>query len=553
MTAATVVASLDQKRRYVMGCERYLTSKHTPNAVFVGKRQDPSGAVVDMWIDQDRMLQDRRAEQELKHLAGKAGAGGVGGRTLGRIMDAHSKSLRRVESGDLFSRRLFLKAAAVAGVGGMLGCSDGGTGPTQEELTAVIEGPMEATIPGVGRASSIPLDSSACVGPVLQREWSREILGTDIEPTASVGDRVKLNYPATRPGEHVVTLTVHGGAPTASTTHTVKVNPPQLPGGTYNNLPLLYIARERVGDSVTRTIWSYDLETRKSARFFGSPIIYGSTVSWDPTGERLIFVWEAGNATRIATYNLLSGEFNRINTPPPGYNSDGFVWAPKVSPTGEWVAFLDDGRFIDPRRGYDEPALVRIDGTDQFYLCGEVAQPTFIGFALTWDPTGEMIALGDDDKRLERGVMIIGDLWSGAPSTEGYIPTEEQLQNLWVSEDWGIDLETFWQSVLAGAFGVAWSPDGKRIAYRLMFGWGDSLFYQLLAVSNIDGSGDIEVVARAGSQETLDYISYPTWSLDNETLFFMGQVDADQAVYRVVAPYQPELIVAPGSAPALFG
>jgi hypothetical protein len=483
-------------------------------------------------------------------------------------VDAFAESLDDFERDRPFSRRRFLKAAAVAGAAGILGCSDDGTGPTTSASTPtpVIEGPTEATIPGVGRSIRVDLDSSASEGTIFQREWGRKLLGTEIEPERTLDNDVRQRYYAARPGEHNITFTATNNEGSATATHRITVHPPELPGGMYNDLPLLFAMHEEADSSVSGAkvgIWSYDLKERRQHRIVGSDKFLGNTLNWEPSGELILLSTYTSNAfggggKQLTTYNTVTGEFKNIYTRPPGADPTGLTWKGTVSPDGEWVAFLDDSRAEN--RGYDEGALVRIDGSGQRYLTGGTPTRLFSGLGLSWDPASQRIAIGcnnhdalPDVDGMHRRIAIVDDLWSETPRRTQYLPTEDQLYAHWekVEED-VISWESFRDLVAPGIIGLAWSPDGTRLAYSFAF-YTDSDQYSRIGVSNVDGTGDIDIVARGSSTgQPLTSAGTPTWDIDAHTLYITARSSSENGIYRVNPPNLPQVLIHGAIAPTMY-
>ncbi len=151
-----------------------------------------------------------------------------------------------------------------------------------------------------------------------------------------------------------------------------------------------------------------------------------SGLSWASDSQRLVYVWEAEGATRLAVHEFTTSGQSML--------TDGrwSAYAPRWSPDGRTLAYLSDGAAIR--------LLDLASGQDSVLSKGQYPGRFDAGQPLAWSPDGAWLAV------LERGtkgftnvhVVRVADGFSRAVST---------LAN------------TF-------ADGVTWAPDGSFLLFR---------------------------------------------------------------------------------------
>lgn len=493
--------------------------KTNPDALFVGVKKDKTGELIDVYFDPNQVQISKQQRRKLLSNLGLSGAGiTVGAYSLSKLKQQDSKF---IFSEIPTSRRNFLKIGALAsGSIGLAACNKkddpGIIDPADLEApTPVITGPTELTIPKFGGHIQGVFDSKQSQGTITNLAWVLKRPGTDIEDKLILGQQPLLNYDFTRPGKQVLELIASNSGGSNSVTQDIMVNPPELPGGNYN-LPMVLMIRERPGLSRLTGVYLMNENTLELTKLFETDRMHGDKVNWEPNGERILLNLGAetdnDHPYRISTYNLLTGEFKRISP-----NKDGLAMTPSWSPMGDWVAYTDDSRA--PNFSYDEVAIMRPDGSEQFYLSGDVPSNMHNGRSPSWDKDGQRLAVGGG--RPSQDINIFKDLFTGSPQLDYTIPTSEQLENLYDNGGFDTSRKDFLNYNAAGPNGLAWSPDGEHIVYDFVLGIIPDN-YNLLAMSRADGTGDIEVLAMSRGEDTVDfYLPHtPTWTSDGRKIYF---------------------------------
>jgi hypothetical protein len=166
---------------------------------------------------------------------------------------------------------------------------------------------------------------------------------------------------------------------------------------------------------------------------------------------------------KLTTYDFTKGTFQQISN-----NDSGIVWAPKWSPMGDWIAYLDDSKAY--KNSVDVVALIRPDGSDQYYLDGAGQSPNFSASGLSWDPEGKRL-IAEGTPYYGARLIIFDDLFNGSPKVlPTRLPTQEQIGKLYDREDelfrQGYSREIV-QKYSYDSGGVACSPDGQLYKYDL--------------------------------------------------------------------------------------
>jgi Tol biopolymer transport system component len=178
--------------------------------------------------------------------------------------------------------------------------------------------------------------------------------------------------------------------------------------------------------------------------------------SWSPDGERILYVRTTGDGSGgnwvLQILDLRTGDVETLPPPPSGSPSSA-VW----SPDGSTIAFMDG-------IPGDEPGTYAGNGLYLMSPSGDGLRLLIdeVGSNISWSPDGREIAF-------ERWVPNM----SGEPSE-----AEHRVEGLWA-----VDVATgsIRQITEVDGDGVAWSPDGRLIAY--------SDGATAIWVVNADGSG----------------------------------------------------------------
>ena len=131
-----------------------------------------------------------------------------------------------------------------------------------------------------------------------------------------------------------------------------------------------------------------------------------------------------------------------------------------------------------------------------------------------WNPSGTEIALGGTryyvNNKIDRRISIYSDLLSEPKRRR--LHSEEYLEEYFGSKDFFIN---------EGSNGIAWSPDGTKIAYGVSgLGIYNGIDYSpvRILIANADGSGITNTVP-------LENVGNPTWSPDSQHLIFNQILD----------------------------
>lgn len=501
----------------------------------MGFKKDKSGELVEIYITPTTNQPSTHQRRNLLSQLGICAAGITGNAAnLKKLEPVLDKLVNKMSS---TSRRNFLKAGAIAaGSIGLASCSKDVDMTGTDELEVpipVITGPTELSIPKIGGHVKGTFNSSESKGTITELAW---ILRTpcSLEPRIIVGYELEVIHNFSVPGNYTLELIADNSAGRSIGKHEITVHPPELPKDKYD-LPLAFLVVESPeARGRNKALYTLDVTTMEVTRIFGSKRFHYS-INWSPTGEKIVFTYEPENynypftPVTICTYNLLTGSINKVST-----NGSGLAWHPSWSPTGEWIAYVDDSRA--PGHHYDEIALVRPTGSGQFYLGGNTPNPKFSGLNVSWNPEGTALVVSGS-KYTARKLMIIRNLFSGNPSRE-YLPTNEQFERFYDNGNFTeVSKDIFLRVGTCGGNGIAWSPDGRRIAYNIMFAEiAEVNGYSVLVVSNADGTGDIETLAISTTiWNDVEFSGQksPTWSPDGEAIYFTAWSYLEQHLYKI--------------------
>jgi Tol biopolymer transport system component len=217
---------------------------------------------------------------------------------------------------------------------------------------------------------------------------------------------------------------------------------------------------------------------------------------WSPDGQHIAYRWSVAHAFGLAVARMNGSDDHGVAASPgfPTYGPDHPAW----TPDGQRLAF-DDGNFVDTSQGIFTVAL---DGSDRRLLIADALSPAF-------SPDGKKVAYVAFHYSQQHGVNKQGGIFiADADGTNPHLLAAQTGQLYWSTP--------------------AWSPDGKRLAFRR-----DTLLYERavhtdLVVQRVDGSGE-RVLASAPSSVGL---SAPVWSPGGKYLAFLRNTNGAIVVAR---------------------
>lgn len=297
--------------------------------------------------------------------------------------------------------------------------------------------------------------------------------------------------------------------------------------------PLLTYVASTGGICVVRADGSHPVRLTPRWKGIGSP-------AWSPRGRYVVFGRQTGSDTsRIFvadTRGRVGWHFGVGN-----YNG-GPLW----SPDGRYIAYFASWAHIFSL------AVARMDGLDDTGVASSPGWPTYGPDHPAWTPDGRLafddgnfssmapqgiftVAHDGSDRRL-----LIADALSPAFSPDGkklaYVAFHYSQQH-GVNEQGGIfiaDADGTNPQLLAAQTGQlywstpAWSPDGKRLAFRRDSLLNGRAVHTDLVVARVDGSGE-RVLASAPSSIGL---SAPVWSPGGKYLAFLRNTNGAIIVAR---------------------
>jgi Tol biopolymer transport system component len=218
-----------------------------------------------------------------------------------------------------------------------------------------------------------------------------------------------------------------------------------------------------------------------------SEIGEGSTPAWSPDGSYLAYT--AGDASAI--YVVDADGTNRravVRCDEPDCVS---VMSPSWSPDGSQLAYTAE----HPGRSEDHPDVdiwvVNADGTDPHAITACRRPDCSSDFAPAWSPLGDEIAM-----------------WSMVRCGDGWGPS---LRLLDLSTG---DIPNVVSCVASNGSRIAWSPDGRFLAFELNTGGGTGNIFTIPAA----GGSSTQVTSCDGTDCRWAY--YPSWSPDGRWLLF---------------------------------
>jgi Tol biopolymer transport system component len=442
---------------------------------------------------------------------------------LSKLLILRKRSRGDVMLRDKITRRNFVKYLARLGgavtLAPLIHACGGTTEPviTPENIEAIIRAPFTAYQDEDGLAR-VTLDGSVSKGPVTSWVWGKRTPAqSDFQP---IGSGEKLTDIVSELGSHDYKLTALGKQGTSNTTHETSVSPAPEP---YSDIAFLKVEP----DDQYPSLYTMDINDPTSlTKELGARTYNGNGLSWDPTGRWVVLVitGEIGRGTTMYLYERGSGYLLEENIL---ISTAGNAWQPSWSPTGEWIAYTDDTKVLDPLsgrlRGSDELFLINPETRDMVRPSGLplgsfYTEKDFLIFHPSWFPDGESLAGKGkwlENGRFENRITIFYDLLSNNPKRDRLF-SEEQVNRFRAELEEKYGGTFFYEE---GANGIAVSPDGKRIAYAITFnktgGDSHSDLQGGIALSTIDGSEDTKFLRLTG-------ITMPAWTKDGKHLLFQS-------------------------------
>lgn len=265
--------------------------------------------------------------------------------------------------------------------------------------------------------------------------------------------------------------------------------------------------------------------------------------AWSPTGELIAFVSTRDLKSEIYAINADGTAARRLTTSPPGVGSSAPAWSPdgrriafitgalgasqvfvmnvdgsdqKLVASGYWntsPAWSPDGRkiaFISNRTGNGDLYVIAADGGEPLSIHSET--PDVVSFA--WSPDSRRLVFAAVNHKIEMDPIF----------------RVRQESRISVADADGRNLRTLTSSVgdlvpgrLLETFlfvsGLAWSPDGRRIAFDSKPGALTQIF-----TMTPDGGGRIQLTSQGANYGAV-------WSPDGRHIAFLSRREGKWQVF----------------------
>ena len=224
-------------------------------------------------------------------------------------------------------------------------------------------------------------------------------------------------------------------------------------------------------------------------------------------GAIFLFVYLAACSTSETVMPTITADIPHASTPTSTQTSIPSTYTPTPAPTTTLTALptaIGGGggkiAFTSERDGYPEIYVINVDGSGLIKLENNITPK----FNPAWSPDGSKIAFASNDNDTASIYIMNAD---GSNPTK-LIDTKE------------ISVYDQPDPRLRFALGCChpiWSPDGKKIAFRIVHYIGGSAWHRNNYVINADGSNLINLSNHEG-------FSTPVWSPDSQTIAFDGSI-----------------------------
>ena len=223
--------------------------------------------------------------------------------------------------------------------------------------------------------------------------------------------------------------------------------------------------------------------------------------AWSPDGKRIAFETTTDVYVGLRRVYVIDADCSdKTFLAKTHATGEGNFATPSWSPDGKQIAFTaDDGIHVINVDGSDETHLTKGNPKEHLEILDQYP---------SWSPDGKKIAF----RRTAKSTESSDDASSSAspapvPEKSGlYVINADGtgLKNLFGDAEWGFS---------ASGSELAWSPDGKKIAFSA----SDVEMESEIFVTNVDGSGETQLTEIPGSHAS----SSPTWQPNGEKIAFL--------------------------------